>query len=41
MVVIMTSLDNTEAWQVPSEIVSEIKKVRAFPVFKCKRIQKK
>lgn len=34
MVVIMTSLDNTEAWQVPtclSEIVSEIKKVRAFP----------
>lgn len=44
MVVIITSLDNTEAWQVPtclSEIVSEIKKVRAFPVFKCKRIKKK
>lgn len=39
----MTSLDNTEAWQVPtfiSEIVSEIKKVRAFSVFKCKRIKK-
>lgn len=44
MVVIMTSLDNTEAWQVPtclSEIVSEIKKARAFLVFKCKRIKKK